>query len=95
MARKKSRNTRSSEVHSEPRQDHLEMEGTVADVFAGGHFSIALDAGPTVKAVISGRMRRYRVRVLLGDRVRVSLSPYDLTHGLVTYRSLDRSRRAA
>jgi translation initiation factor IF-1 len=40
-------------------------------------------------------MRRYRVRLLFGDRVRVALSTYDLTHGLITYRALNRSRRAA
>lgn len=95
MARKKARTNRTQDPNAEPRQDHLEVEGTIADVYAGGHFTVALDAGPTVKAIISGRMRRFRVRVLLGDRVRVSLSPYDLTHGLVTYRSLDRSRHAA
>jgi translation initiation factor IF-1 len=71
------------------------VDGIVSGVFAGGHFTVALDVGPTVRATISGRMRRYRVRVLFGDRVRVALSKYDLTHGLITYRELNRSRRAA
>jgi translation initiation factor IF-1 len=68
------------------RSDHVEVEGTVVNVFAGGNFEVELDDGPVVKAEVSGRMRRYRIRVLLGDRVRVALSPYDLSHGLISYR---------
>ena len=64
-------------------------------MYAGGNFDVTLDAGPIVKAEVSGRMRRYRIRVLLGDRVKVALSPYDLTHGLLTYRFSDRARNAA
>ena len=84
--KKKTPHAFQSPEQSEPRQDHLELEGTVADVYAGGHFTVTLDAGPTIKAVVSGRMRRYRVRVLLGDRVKVALSPYDLTRGRITFR---------
>lgn len=93
--RKKKRSNPFTETDKTERRDHLELEGTVSEVFAGGHFLVELDAGPSIKAVVSGRMRRYRVRVLLGDRVKVALSPYDLTHGLITYRTLNRQRRAA
>lgn len=92
---KKNRREPSRNARTDARPVHLDVEGTVAGVFAGGHFDVVLDAGPMVKATVSGRLRRYRIRVLLGDRVRVSLSPYDLTHGLITYRELNRSRRAA
>ncbi len=74
---------RQFEREETPRSDHVEVEGTVVNVFAGGHFEVELDDGPVVKAEVGGRMRRYRIRVLLGDRVRVALSPYDLSHGLI------------
>jgi len=47
---------------------------------------VELDNGMTIRAVLSGRMKKFRIRVLVGDRVRVSVSPYDPTHGLITYR---------
>jgi translation initiation factor IF-1 len=47
---------------------------------------VKTDAGPVVRAQLSGRMRKNRIRVVLGDRVTVALSPYDLTHGMITYR---------
>jgi len=68
------------------RRDHLEIEGTVDKVHAGGNFEVYLDNGATVNAQLSGRMRRFRIRVILGDRVKVAISPYDLTHGLIVYR---------
>ena len=68
------------------RGDHLELEGVVTDVFAGGHFKVETNAGGTVRAQLGGKLRKNRIRVLLGDRVTVKLSPYDLTHGLIVYR---------
>jgi translation initiation factor IF-1 len=47
---------------------------------------IECDNEITVKAVLSGRMKKHRIKVLVGDRVRVSVSPYDTSHGLITYR---------
>ena len=55
-------------------------------MFAGGQFEVQTDAGATVRAQLSGRMRKHRIRVILGDRVTVGLSPYDLTHGMITFR---------
>jgi translation initiation factor IF-1 len=66
--------------------DHLEVEGVVTDVFAGGQFTVRTDPGAEVRAQLGGRMRKNRIRVLLGDRVTVRISPYDLTHGLIVYR---------
>jgi translation initiation factor IF-1 len=66
--------------------DHLELEGVVTDVFAGGHFNVHTDAGTDLRAQVSGRLRKNRIRILLGDRVTVRLSPYDLSHGLIVYR---------
>lgn len=68
------------------RGDHLELEGVVTDVFAGGNFNVETNAGTTVRAQLGGKLRKNRIRVLLGDRVTVKLSPYDLTHGLIVYR---------
>jgi translation initiation factor IF-1 len=67
-------------------KDKIELEGTVVDCLPGTQFKVELDNGHEVLAYLSGKMRRYYIRVLLGDRVLVELSPYDLTRGRITYR---------
>ncbi len=69
------------------RDDHIKLEGVITNVFAGGHFEVNTDSGATVRAQLCGRMRKFRIRVILGDRVTVALSPYDLTHGMIVFRS--------
>lgn len=69
------------------REDHVKLEGVVSNVFAGGQFEVTTENEVTVRAELSGRMRKFRIRVVLGDRVTVALSPYDLTHGMITYRA--------
>jgi translation initiation factor IF-1 len=67
--------------------DLLEMEGAIQDALGGGQYTIKVDqGGAIVRAQLSGRMRRHHIRVLPGDRVRVAVSPYDLSHGLIVYR---------
>ena len=67
--------------------DLLEMEGVIQDALGGGQYSVKVDqGGALVRAQLSGRMRRHHIRVLQGDRVRVAVSPYDLSHGLIVYR---------
>ena len=66
--------------------DKIELEGTIVDCLPGTQFKVQLDNGHEVLAYLSGKMRRYYIRVLLGDRVMVELSPYDLTRGRITYR---------
>ncbi len=66
--------------------DKIELEGTVVDCLPGTQFKVRLDNDHEVLAYLSGKMRRYYIRVLLGDRVMVELSPYDLTRGRITYR---------
>lgn len=68
------------------RDDLIQLEGTVQEVKAGGQFLVKADAGPMLTAKLSGRMRKFHIRVVPGDRVTVSVSPYDPTHGLITYR---------
>ena len=68
------------------RDDHIKLSGVVTQVFAGGQFEVTADSGASVRAQLCGRMRKFRIRVILGDRVTVALSPYDLTHGMIVFR---------
>ncbi len=67
-------------------QQKVEVEGTVTEALPNTQFRVELDNGHEVLAYISGRMRKYYIRILLGDRVRVELSPFDLTRGRIVYR---------
>jgi translation initiation factor IF-1 len=69
------------------RDDLINVEGTVEEIRAGGNFAVRTDMGPIIIAKLSGRMRRYHIRVVPGDRVTVGVSPYDPTKGLITYRA--------
>jgi len=64
----------------------IELEGTVVEALPNAMFRVQLDTGHEVLAYLSGKMRKYYIRVLLGDRVTVELSPYDLTRGRIVYR---------
>ena len=64
----------------------IEVDGTVTEALPGTMFRVELDNGHEVLAYLSGRMRKNHIRVLLGDRVRIELSPYDLSRGRLTYR---------
>lgn len=68
------------------KKDVIEAEGTVTEALPNAMFRVQLDSGHSVLAHISGKMRMYYIRILLGDRVTVELSPYDLTRGRITYR---------
>jgi len=68
------------------RDDHIKLNGVVSQVFAGGQFEVTTESGAAVRAQLCGRMRKFRIRVILGDRVTVALSPYDLTHGMIVFR---------
>ena len=66
--------------------DIIEMEGVVTQCLSNGMFRVKLENGFLVLAHVSGKIRRNYIRILLGDRVAVELSPYDLTRGRITYR---------
>ena len=66
--------------------DVIEVEGTVVEPLPNAMFRVELENGHTVLAHISGKMRMHYIRILPGDRVRLELSPYDLTRGRVVYR---------
>lgn len=72
-------------------EEKIEMEGTVVEALPNTQFMVELDNGHQVLAYLSGKMRKYYIRILLGDRVRVELTPYDLTRGRITYRYKKRS----
>jgi len=67
-------------------EEKVEFEGEVMEVLRGRMFRIQLDSGHEALGYLGGRMKRYRIRVMLGDRVRIELSPYDLTRGRIVYR---------
>ena len=71
-----------------PKQEDskIEVEGNVIEALPNATFKVALDNGHEVLAYLSGKMRKYYIRILLGDRVRVELSEYDLKRGRITYR---------
>jgi translation initiation factor IF-1 len=66
--------------------DKVEFEGEVIEALRGRMFRIQLDNGHQTLGYLGGRLKRYRIRVMLGDRVRVELSPYDVTRGRIVYR---------
>ena len=64
----------------------IQVEGTVIEALPATQFKVRLDNEHEVLAYLSGKMRKYYIRILLGDRVRVEMSPYDLTRGRIVYR---------
>ncbi len=69
-----------------PKEDAIEVEGVVVEPLPNAMFRVELDNGHKVLAHISGKMRIHYIRILPGDRVKVELSPYDLTRGRITFR---------
>jgi translation initiation factor IF-1 len=68
------------------KQDKIEVMGVVTEALKGTQFLVDLDSGHKVTGYLSGRMRRHYIRILLGDRVTLELSPYDLDRGRIVYR---------
>lgn len=69
------------------KQPAIEKEGTIIESLSNAMFRVELDNGHVIIAHISGKMRMHYIRILPGDRVRVEMSPYDLTKGRITWRS--------
>jgi translation initiation factor IF-1 len=68
------------------KEEAIEVEGEVIEPLPNAMFRVKLDNGHVVLAHISGKMRKFYIRILPGDRVTIELSPYDLTRGRITYR---------
>jgi translation initiation factor IF-1 len=69
------------------KEDQIEMEGEVIDTLPNTTFRVKLENGHVVTAHISGKMRKNYIRILTGDKVKVELTPYDLSKGRITYRA--------
>ncbi len=69
------------------KEDLIEVEGTVLEALPNAMFRVELENGHKVLAHISGKIRMHFIRILPGDKVKVELSPYDLTRGRITYRN--------
>jgi translation initiation factor IF-1 len=67
-------------------EDKIEVEGEITEALPSTMFRVEVEGGHDVLATISGKMRKNYIRILPGDRVKVELSPYDLTRGRITYR---------
>ncbi len=76
------------------KQEKLEVEGVVIELLPNTQFKVELDNGHKLLAYLSGRMRKYYIRILLGDRVRVEMTPYDMDRGRITYRYRRQQSRA-
>ena len=68
------------------KEEKIKMEGTITEALPGTQFRVELENGHEITAYLSGKMRKYYIRVLLGDQVTVELSPYDLSRGRITFR---------
>jgi translation initiation factor IF-1 len=68
------------------KEEAIELEGVVTEVLPNATFRVRLDNGHDVLSTLAGRMRRFRIRVLAGDRVTLEVSPYDLSRGRITFR---------
>jgi translation initiation factor IF-1 len=67
-------------------KDTIKVEGTVIEALPATQFKVQLDNGHQVLAYLSGKMRRFYIRILLGDRVTLEMSPYDMQRGRIVYR---------
>ena len=68
------------------KEESIELEGTVVEALPNARFRVEVEGGHRILAHVSGKMRKYYIRILPGDRVKVEVSPYDLTRGRITYR---------
>lgn len=69
------------------KDDLIEFEGVVTEVLTGGLFRVQIDENHLVLAHLAGKMRRFRIKVVLGDRVTVGVTPYDPSRGRIVYRA--------
>ena len=68
------------------KEERIEFEGTVIEALPNAMFRVEIENGHRILAYVSGKMRTHFIRILPGDKVKVELSPYDLTRGRITYR---------
>ena len=71
------------------KEELVELEGVVSEVLPNTSFRVKLENGKEITAYASGKMRQHRIRILAGDRVKLEMSPYDLSKGRINYRHKD------
>lgn len=71
------------------KEDMIEFEGVVSEVLPDSRFRVMLDSGHEVMTYTAGKMKKFRIRIIAGDRVTVEMTPYDLTKGRINYRHKD------
>ncbi|ACI21377.1 MULTISPECIES: translation initiation factor IF-1 [Thermodesulfovibrio] len=69
-----------------PKEEHIEMQGTIEEALPNAMFRVKLENGHVILAYVSGKMRMHFIKILPGDKVLVEISPYDLTKGRIIYR---------
>lgn len=69
-----------------PKQDIIELDGKVTELLPASTFRVQLDSGQMIIAYLAGNMRRNKIRITVGDKVKVEMTPYDLTKGRITFR---------
>lgn len=74
------------------KEEKIEVEGTVIEALPNTQFTVELENGHHVLAYLSGKMRKFYIRILLGDRVKVEMSQYDMNRGRIIYRHKDNAR---
>ncbi len=68
------------------KDDLVNVEGKITDMFGGGTYQVTLENGVVINARLCGKMKKFNIKVVVGDRVTVGVSPYDPTHGLIIHR---------
>jgi translation initiation factor IF-1 len=68
------------------KDDLVQIDGKITDLRGGGTYAITLDNGVQVSARLCGKMKKFKIRIVVGDRVTVAVSPYDTSHGLIMFR---------
>ena len=68
------------------KEDHIEFDGVSEDSLGGGQYKILIESNQNIRGRLSGKMKKNHIRVLPGDKVLIEVSPYDLTHGIITRR---------
>ncbi len=77
---------RGNAIAAKAKEEKIELEGEVIEALRNGFFKIALENGHETLGYTAGKMRRFRIRIFPGDRIKIELSPYDLTRGRIVYR---------
>ena len=68
------------------KEDLVTIEGKISNLTGGGVYQVILENGVTINARLCGKMKKFKIKVVVGDRVSIGVSPYDPTHGLITHR---------